>query len=68
MEKTKADEKKILDYILDNSNSEIHENIKNNFEKTEIHQFAGDRAYVDDVVLDHTCPYKVRAVSKMLNM
>ena len=41
--------------MIDNSKLEIHENLKQNFEKSELHQLAGDKAYVDDVVLDHTC-------------
>ena len=64
---SRVDEHKILDYIQKNSAPELKEALASNFKKTPILEFRGtDKAYVDDVVGDTTCPYNIRAVSHSL--
>ena len=61
---SRIDEKQVLEYVQRNSPLDIGSALAANFKKTPILEFRGtDKAYVDDVVGDTTCPYEIRAVS-----
>ena len=63
---SKINEKQVLEYVQRNSQLDIADALAENFKKTPILEFRGtDKAYVDDVVGDTTCPYQIRAVSRI---
>ena len=63
---SRVNEQTILEYVQGNSAPELSDALAVNFKKTQILEFkGGDKAYVDDVVGDTTCPYEIRAVSHL---